>query len=74
MKSTDPTAEQRERLTDQVLAARSLAEIAAARAALEAWMDAHPDDAGMEYGFRRLFMMEESRKHLDAEAEAARAA
>ena len=49
----------REALLDQVLGARSLAEIAAARQALRRWVQEHPDDLGIVDGFEALATMEE---------------
>lgn len=44
----------RERLMDQVLDARSLEEIAAAKQALRTWLIEHPDEPGMADAFEVL--------------------
>jgi hypothetical protein len=50
---------ERERLTHQVLRATTLPEVLAATRALEAWISAHPEDAGMSDAFEQLAMMQE---------------
>jgi hypothetical protein len=50
---------ERERLLDQVFAARTLAEVAAAQQALRDWLAAHPEETGMADAFELLFHQEE---------------
>jgi hypothetical protein len=65
MKSTS-LDDARDQLTRQVLGARTLADIAAARQSLRDWLAAHPEEQGMRWGFEQLAQMQEA-----AEAEQA---
>src|SRR5205807_859434 len=49
----------RSQLTQQVLGARTLPEIAAARQTLRDWLAAHPEEQGMRWGFEQLSQMQE---------------
>src|SRR4051794_5934032 len=49
----------RTQLTQQVLGAKTVAEIGAARQALRDWLTAHPDEQGMRWGFEQLAQMQE---------------
>lgn len=49
----------RERLNRQVLSARGLPDVLAAKEALRQWMQDHPDDQGMREGFEQLFLLQE---------------
>jgi hypothetical protein len=51
--------EERRRLTEQVLSATTLPEIATARCLLEKWLADHPEEEGMRAGFEQLAHMEE---------------
>ena len=46
--------EARDRVTRQVLSARTLSEIEAAKQVLRDWLKAHPDESGMRDGFEQL--------------------
>ncbi len=59
--------EERERLVLQILCARSRSEIAEARAALQTWVEAHPEDTAIVYGFDDLWMSEHVLDTLEAE-------
>ena len=59
--------EEREQLVYQVLRARSRSEIAKARAALQKWVEAHPEDTAIVYGFDDLWMSEHVLDTLEAE-------
>jgi hypothetical protein len=50
----------RERLFRGILAACTLDEVLAAKEALSTWLDAHPDDVGMEDAFEILSHREEA--------------
>ena len=60
--------EAREQLVYQILHARSRSEIAEARAALQRWTEAHPQDTAIVYGFDDLWMSEHILDTLEAEA------
>ena len=49
----------RERVTRQVLSARTLSEIEAAKQVLREWMKAHPEEQGMRAGFEQLYKIQE---------------
>jgi hypothetical protein len=61
-----PLDEARTKITRQVLGARTLPEIAAARQTLREWLAAHPDEQGMRWGFEQLAQMQEAAE-LEAE-------
>ena len=46
-------------LTQQVLGAKTVPEIAAARQALRDWLTVHPEEQGMRWGFEQLPQMQE---------------
>ena len=56
----------RQQLIQQVLGARSLAEIADATQALHRWLTQHPDDLGIVDGFEALAMMQECAEAREA--------
>lgn len=55
---------ERNDLLDQIDTARTLHDVHAARAALAAWLGAHPDDLGLRDGDEELSLLEE---HLVAQ-------
>lgn len=57
----------REALGTQILSATTFSKIHDARAALRAWMKAHPDDTGMLDGGEMLYILEDGYKTLAAE-------
>ncbi len=59
---------ERERLVFQILRARSRSEIAGARTALQTWVEAHPEDTAIVYGFDDLWMSEHVLDTLEAES------
>lgn len=58
---------ERETLIDQVLAARTRPQIEAARTGVDAWMQKHPDDPGMEHAYSGLYMLEHALDTIDVE-------
>ena len=64
----------REILTEQVLDATTLPEIASAKQALRDWIAAYPEEAGfMRDGFSQLYLLEEIAREQEAERSAAAA-
>ena len=52
-------AEARDMVANQVLSARTLPEIEAAKQVLRAWMKDHPEEQGMREGFEQLYTIQE---------------
>lgn len=50
---------ERQQVIEQVLDAATLEEVEAAISSLDGWMEAHPDDMGMEDGYEQLAIMKE---------------
>jgi len=59
--------EARERVSEQVLSARTLPEIEAAKQVLREWMKAHPEEQGMRAGFEQLYTIQEIIEEEEAE-------
>lgn len=59
----------REALLNQVFAARTLAEVAAAQQALRDWLDQHPGDAGLVDAFEILSHQEERERAREPRCE-----
>jgi hypothetical protein len=57
----------RELLTEQVLDATTLSEIQAARQALRAWIEAHPEYEGMGDAFEQLSLLQDIAEEQEAE-------
>jgi hypothetical protein len=57
----------RERLTRQVLGAKTLPEVLAATEALREWMRAHPEEDFMRDGFEQLAQMQEIAEEEEAQ-------
>ena len=62
--------EARKLLTHQVLSARLLPEIEAARQALREWLQTYPEEKGMRAGFEQLAQMQEIGEMMESEATA----
>jgi hypothetical protein len=60
----------RERLLDEVFAARTLGEIAVAKQALRGWLTAHPDEAGMADALEVLSYQEAHERAREARSDA----
>jgi hypothetical protein len=67
LKIDDDINEARERVSDQVLSARTLPEIEAAKQVLREWMKAHPEEQGMRAGFEQLYTIQEIIEEEEAE-------
>jgi vacuolar-type H+-ATPase subunit E/Vma4 len=56
---------ERQRIILQALSATSLAQIEAAEQALDAWLEANPDDLSMEDAYEQLALMRLSAKAIE---------
>jgi hypothetical protein len=63
---------ERETLLDQIVEARTLTEIAAAKEALHAWLQKHPDEPGMADAFEVLSHREDFARQQVPHAEPSR--
>lgn len=60
---------EREQIVNQVLDARTLAEIDAAACALREWLNRYPEDTGIREGFEGLSLMRDIAEEQEAERE-----